>query len=111
MNLDDLLVLFSFLKNTGTVDFDHHIKLVLRLYKKKGGGRKRSRERGRKEGKGRRKRKRGRKAIESPRYNKKELSEQDILEPGFLRLDYRLEKNLSIGTQKTKHYSDSLGLV
>ena len=34
MNLDGLLVLFSFFKNTGTVDFDHHIKLVLRLYKK-----------------------------------------------------------------------------
>ena len=95
MNLDGLLVLFSFFKNTGTVDFDHHIKLVLRLYKKK---KKRKKEEQGKREEGREgketERKRGRKAIESPRYNKKEVSEQDILEPGFLRLDYRLEKNL-----------------
>ena len=40
-------------------------------------------EGGRKEGK-EKERKRGRKAIDSPRYNRKELSEQDIPEPGFL---------------------------
>lgn len=42
---------FLFL-NTATVDFDHHIKSVLRLYKKKKGGKK-GKEGGRK---GRRKR-------------------------------------------------------
>lgn len=71
---------FLFL-NTATVDFDHHIKSVLRLYKKK--KRRKEREGGRKEGK-EKERKRGRKAIDSPRYNRKELSEQDIPEPGFL---------------------------
>lgn len=64
---------FLFL-NTATVDFDHHIKLVLRLYqkKKKKEERKGNREGRRKEGK-EKERKRGRKAIESPRYNRKEL--------------------------------------